>query len=105
MRILFDQGTPIPLADALVGHSVETTYERGWSRMSNGELLIAAETNGFELFITTDQNLRYQQNLLRRGIAILVLPTTRWPELRLHTNEIAVAVAAMKSGDYRELNW
>jgi hypothetical protein len=47
MRILFDQGTPVPLRDALTGHTVETTYERGWDRMSNGDLLTAAETAGF----------------------------------------------------------
>ena len=105
MRILFDQGTPVPLGDALVGHSIETTYERGWSRMSNGELLSAAETAGFELFLTTDQNLRYQQNLSQRRIAILVLPTTRWPEIQQHTNEVAVAAASMKPGEYRELKW
>lgn len=105
MRILFDQGTPVPLGNALVGHSVETTYEHGWSRTSNGDLLIAAETAGFEVFITTDQNLRYQQNLSQRRIAIMVLPTTRWPEIQMHTREIALAVAAMKAGDYRELKW
>ena len=105
MRILFDQGTPVPLAEALVGHSLEITYERGWSRMGNGELLAAAETAGFELFLTTDQNLRYQQNLSQRRIAILVLPTTRWPEIQQHANEVAVAAASMKPGEYRELKW
>ena len=79
MRILFDQGTPVPLRHALPGHSVETAYERGWSNLCNGDLLTAAEGASFELFVTTDQNLRYQQNLAGRRIAILVLPTTRWP--------------------------
>lgn len=105
MRILFDQGTPVPLADALAAHSVETTYERGWSRMSNGDLLVAAETAGFGVFITTDQNLPYQQNLSQRRITILVLPTTRWPEIQTHAGEIALAVAEMKAGEYRELRW
>ena len=105
MRILFDQGTPVPLGDELVGHSVETAYERGWSQMSNGDLLAAAEIAGFELFLTTDRNLRYQQNLSHRRIAILVLPTTRWPEIQQHTGEVAVAVATMKLGEYRELKW
>jgi len=105
MRILFDQGTPVPLRDALPSHTVETAYERGWSRLSNGDLLAAAETNGFGLFLTTDQSLRYQQNLSARTIAILVLPTTRWPDIRQHVTEIAAAVTAMKPGEFRELKW
>src|ERR1043166_1688287 len=103
MRILSDQGTPVPLGDALVGHSVDTAYERGWSQMSKGDLLAAAETTRFELFLTTDQNLQYQQNLSHRRIAVLVLPTTRWPEIQQHTTEVAVTVAAIKPGVYREL--
>ncbi len=63
MRILFDQGTPLPLRDSLTGHAVATAYELGWSTLGNGELLDAAERAGYDLFITTDQNLRYQQNL------------------------------------------
>ena len=76
MRILFDQGTPAPLRHALIGHSVSTAYELGWSNLNNGDLLAAAEDASFELFITTDQNLRYQHNPSRRQLAILVLPTT-----------------------------
>jgi hypothetical protein len=105
MRILFDQGTPVPLRNHLPSHTIETAYERGWDKLSNGALLDAAESNGFELFITTDQNLRYQQNLSGRKMAILVLPTTRWPEIQQHANEIAEAVAAMKLGDFRDLKW
>ena len=96
MRILFDQGTPAPLRHALTGHSVETAYERGWSNLSNGDLLAAAEGAGFDLFVTTDQNLRYQQNLDGRRLAILVLPTTRWPIIQRHVAEVAAAVAAMQ---------
>ncbi len=82
MRILFDQGTPVPLRQTLVEHSVETAYERGWARLTNGSLLAAAESAGFSLLITTDKNLRYQQNLARSPLAILVLPTTRWPQIQ-----------------------
>jgi hypothetical protein len=64
VRILFDQGTPAPLRLYLVSHQVSTAYEMGWSKLSNGKLLDAAE-NAFELFITTDQNRRYQQDLSR----------------------------------------
>lgn len=73
MNILFDQGTPVPLRLQLVGHSVTTVYEQGWSTLSNGALLQRAEQAGYDLLITTDQNLRYQQNLTGRQIAILVL--------------------------------
>ena len=61
MKILVDQGTPAPLGEFLVGHSVEPAYERGWSTLSNGELLAAAEALLFDLLITTDQSLRSQQ--------------------------------------------
>ena len=105
MRILFDQGTPAPLRHALAGHSVETAYEKGWSNLSNGDLLAAAEGAGFDLFVTTDQNLRYQQNLAGRRLAILVLPTTRWPIIERHVAEAAAAVASMQPAGFRELNW
>lgn len=104
MRILFDQGTPVPLRRSLPGHEVFTAYEKGWAQLQNGDLLAVAEVQ-FDLFITTDQNLRYQQNLSGRLLAILVLPTTSWPEIQNHTGEIAAEAAAIKPGDYREMNW
>ena len=104
MRILFDQGVPVPLRRALTGHIVETAYERGWSNLSNGELIRAAEPE-FELFLTTDQNLRYQQNLAGRTLAILVLPTTRWPEIQANAVHVLAAVNAVQLGEYRELKW
>ena len=75
MKILFDHGTPAPLRRHLAGHEISTAYEMGWAQLSNGELLAAAE-KAFDVFITTDQNLRYQQNLTGRTLVILVLPTT-----------------------------
>lgn len=59
MRILFDQGTPAPLRHLLRGHEVSTAYERGWSTLKNGELLVAAEDQGLEVLVTTDRNLKY----------------------------------------------
>jgi len=61
MRLLFDQGTPVPLRKDLPNHKVETAYERGWSNLKNGDLLTQAEAEGFDAIITTDRNLRYQQ--------------------------------------------
>jgi hypothetical protein len=105
MRVLFDQGTPAPLRHFLTGHSVETTYERGWSTLSNGDLLKAAEIASFDLFITTDQNLRYQQNLTARKLAIIVLPTTRWPVIEQHVTEVAAIVGSIQAGQFQELKW
>ena len=104
MKIVFDQGTPAPLRHALSGHSVATAFELGWSDLANGELLQQAEAQ-FELLITTDQNLHYQQNLGGRRLAILVLPTTSWPEIKQHEAEIIAAVSTVKAGEYRELRW
>jgi hypothetical protein len=60
VRVLFDQGTPVPLRLAFKRHFVITTYESGWSTLKNGELLQAAEFAGFEVMVTTDTNLKYQ---------------------------------------------
>jgi hypothetical protein len=105
MRILFDQGTPLPLRRLLIGHSVETAFEKGWATLDNGDLLSAAQNASFELLVTTDQNLRYQQNLKNRRIAILVLPTTRWPQIRDHASEILAAIEGIVAGEYREVRW
>jgi predicted nuclease of predicted toxin-antitoxin system len=104
VKILFDQGTPAPLRRALSNHAVATAFEKGWSNLSNGNLLREAESE-FDLLVTTDKNLQYQQNLAGRRIAILVLPTTSWPETQPHQNEVAVAVEKIKSGNYVTLNW
>ena len=103
MKILFDQGTPVPLRRTLVGHHVVTAYEAGWSTLRNGQLLATAEAAAYDLLITTDQNLRYQQNLAGRRIAILVLGTTSWPRMQRHLDRIREAVEQMTQGDYREV--
>jgi hypothetical protein len=104
VRILLDQGTPVPLRAILAGHEVSTAYELGWSMLSNGELLLAAETR-FELFVTTDQNLRYQQNLAGHRLSILVLPTTNWAQIREHADAIQRETISLAPGEYRELTW
>ena len=102
MRILFDQGTPAPLRDHLPGHRVETAYEKGWSALRNGDLLVKAEAE-FDLLIITDRNLRHQLDLAALHIAILVLPTTSWPRLQKITPDIAAAVDSLQSGQYLEV--
>ena len=103
MKILFDQGVPVPLRRYLSDHSVDTAYERGWSRLSNGDLLDAAEQAGFELLVTTDQNLRYQQNLTHRKLAIVVLSKGRWRLIKERLPEIAAAVAVASPGTVTEV--
>jgi len=102
MRILFDQGTPVPLKQHLSGHHVETAYELGWSRLTNGELLAAAETR-FDVLVTTDRKLRYQQSLSGRKLAVLVLPTTSWPKLEGQVQSIVSALSSLKQGEYLEI--
>jgi predicted nuclease of predicted toxin-antitoxin system len=102
MRVLFDQGTPAPLRSFLTGHETMTAYEMAWSNLKNGELLAAAEAQ-FEVMVTTDQNLGYQQNLSGRKLAILVLPTTSWPRIQGYAGKILAELNQMKSGEYREL--
>ncbi len=103
MRILFDQGTPLPLRQHLSGHQVETAFELGWSCLTNGELLAAAEGR-VDVLVTTDKNLHHQQSLSGRKLAVLVLPTTSWPRLRAHVPGIVSALASVKPGESLELN-
>ena len=104
MRILFDQCTPVPLRRSLSHHSVATAFEMGWSNLKNGDLLDEAEKT-FELFVTTDKNIRYQQNLSGRKLAIVLLPSTNWREIQKHLAEVIAAVDAIKQGEYKELTW
>ena len=105
MRVLFDQGTPVPLRQALPGHNISTAYELGWATLKNGELLRSAEEQGFEVFVTTDTNLRYQQNLAARQIAVVVLSTTSWPRIRVAVERVASAVNSASVGSYVEISF
>ena len=103
MKILFDQGTPVPLRNALLNHSVQTAYELSWQQLENGALIAAAESEGFELLITTDQNLQYQQNLDDRKIAILVLKSTSWPRIKALLEVVVSQVNNTVAGSYEEI--
>ena len=103
MLILFDHGTPAPLALFLTGHTVKKTKDLGWDTLNNGELLKVAEQAAFEIFLTTDKNIRYQQNLADRIIAIVVLGNSRWPVVRLYVNRVVAAIAGAKQGTYTEV--
>jgi predicted nuclease of predicted toxin-antitoxin system len=103
MKLLLDQGTPVPLRNHLPGHTVETAYEKGWSNLKNGDLLTWAEAEGFDALITTDQNLRYQQNLSRRKISVVVLLTTNWPRIKNHIALIVQVIDKLHPGSYEEI--
>lgn len=103
MKILFDQGTPIPLRRRLPDHSIITAYELGWQTLENGDLIAAAEADGFEVIVTTDQNLKYQQNLTGRNISILVLSSTSWPRIRENAAAISEALNNITPASFLEI--
>ena len=100
MLILFDHGTPSGIAGSLSGHEVTEARQRGWDRISNGELLKAAEAEGFDLLLTTDKRIRYQQNLTGRKMAIVVLGNSQWRVVQLHLDRVALAVNRATPGSY-----
>lgn len=103
MKILFDQGTPVPLRHALVDHIVDTAFELGWSNLENGALVSCAEQGGYDLLITTDQSLRYQQSLAHRRIAVLVLLSTDWRRIQTRIEAIHGAITSLSAGGYVEV--
>ncbi len=103
MRILFDNGTPNPIAQSLVGHEVTFARRIGWHELENGELLLAAERAGFDLLLSTDKNIRYQQNLSGRKISLVVLGNSQWPMVRLHLDRIVAAIENCAPGGYAEV--
>ncbi len=82
MRVLFDNNVPAPLRRHLVGHEVTTARQMGWAELGNGELLRAGEDAGFQVMVTGDKNLSYQQNLESRTLSLVVLPTIDWTVLK-----------------------
>ena len=104
MLVLFDHGTPKGLARTLVGHTVHTAQSRGSDTLSNGELLNAAEEAGFDLLLTTDRRIRYQQNLKVRRIGLVVLTgSTKWSRVQQHADRIAAVVSSATPGSYTEV--
>jgi hypothetical protein len=103
MRILFDHSTPAPLRYALRDHVVVEAIERGWERLANGALLDAAEAAGFDLLVTADKNIYYQQNLTGRKISIVVLGNAQWPALRPYVERVVTAVDAATPGSFTKV--
>jgi hypothetical protein len=104
MLILFDHVTPSGIARFLPGHRVTKAKDRGWDTLANGDLLAEAERAGFDVLLTADKSMRYQQDLRGRRIALVVLSTPQWPVVRLHGEKIAAAVNAAMPGSYIEVD-
>jgi hypothetical protein len=104
VRILFDQGTPAPLRSHLSTHQISTAFELNWGTLKNGDLLSEAETAGFKVLVTTDQNLRYQQNLSKRRIAVVVIGTTSWPRIKNRVAAVIDAINVIEPGGYVEIS-
>ena len=104
MRVLFDQATPLPIRAWLRDHEVRTATQQGWATLKNGELLATAEAAGFDVLLTTDKNMKYQQNLAIRKISIVVLGQQQWPRLRQHVQRIVDAIDAATPCGYLEID-
>jgi len=104
MRVLFDQATPVPIRRFLIGHTVRTAAQEHWDTLKNGELLTVAEHAGFEVFLTTDKNMRYQQNMTGRTIAVVVIGAQQWPALQPHVARVVATVNAATPGSFTEVD-
>lgn len=103
MLSLLDQATPVPIRPSLKGHTVRTAAQQGWDRLRNGDLISAAEDAGFEMLLTTDKNMRYQQNLAGRKIAVLILSRQQWVQLRPHVQLVVDAIKSAAPGSFTEV--
>lgn len=101
LRILFDENVPVGVRRFLVKHEVRTVVEmNGPPQLENGELLRAAETAAFDVLVTSDQNIRYRQNLTGRKLALLVLGSNIWPIIRNYGDAITAGVDGATPGSY-----
>jgi len=105
MRVLFDQSAPVPIRRFLVGHSVRTAAQEHWGSLKNGDLLNVAQAAGFDVLLTTDKSIRYQQNLAGRTIAIVVIGHPTWPIPEEHLARVVGAVNAATPGSYTEVDF
>lgn len=100
MKLLFDNNVPVQLRRHLVGHEVHTAAKLGWQEFKNGDLLDAAQEAGFDVLVTGDKNLSYQQNLTGRKLALVVLPTIDWNQLKVNPAPVAAAVERATPGSF-----
>jgi predicted nuclease of predicted toxin-antitoxin system len=105
MQILLDQNAPRQLRNHLSGHDVVSARQMGWDNLENGDLITAAEAGGFNVLITADQNIQYQQNLSGRRIALIVLDTNHWDAIRPSVDIVREAVGRVAAGAYLPLGF
>ena len=103
MKVLFDQGTPVPLRQHLSLHQVTTVYELAWNTLQNGLLIAQAEAAGFDVLVTTDRSWKYQQNLKERRLAVVVLLSTSWPKIQTKVSEVVRVIGEAAVGTYSEV--
>lgn len=105
MRILLDECVPRPLKRELADYEIRTVVEMGWSGKKNGELLRLMNQEGFTTLLTTDQNLRYQQNLEQAGVAVIVLVarTNRLPDLVPLIPDVCSVLSTIPPGEVIEV--
>lgn len=103
MRVLFDHNVPAVLRRHLQNHEVKDAFKQGWDRLRNGDLLTAAESAGFDVFVTSDKGIRYQQNLTGRKIAVVQLGQGQWPLIQPHIPRVIEAIDAAMPGSYSEI--
>jgi len=101
--LLFDQNVPAPLARHIVNHEVSLADDLGWGDLTNGKLIDVAEAADFDVLVTADRNIRHQQNLFGRKIALVVLSTKHWPVIKGHLLEITAAIERAAKGTYTEV--
>ena len=102
MKVIFDNSVPRPLRDHLPGHEIATAFAMGWATLENGDLLAAAEAR-FDVLITSDKNLRYQQNLTSLRLALIILPTNFLPDVVKLAPKVRAALAGIQPGSWIEI--
>jgi hypothetical protein len=100
IRVLFDKNVPYPLRRHLTDYQVKTAEEEGWGQISNGDLILRAEQAGYQILLTCDQNVRYQQNLTNRKISLIVLGSNIWPTVNPKVAEITAALEKASPGSF-----
>jgi hypothetical protein len=100
LRVLFDKNVPYSLRRHLIGYQVQTADDEGWGQISNGELIGCAEKAGYQIILTCDQNIQYQQNMARRKISMVVLGSNIWPSIQPRIAEIMAALKRVSPGSF-----
>jgi predicted nuclease of predicted toxin-antitoxin system len=103
MKVLLDHCVPQPLKNLLPGHEINHAFELGWQGLRNGELLAKA-AQSFDLLITSDKNIAHQQIWSNKKLAVLVLWTNNWPELRIQSSRILLELESIVPGSWRHMS-